>query len=221
MTFKHEECMLRFDLLHNFGRKCSRAGGDGFCRACENDTGAPGQSYRRGDLVYSDGPEWKATAAEEARITKRFVVHFPRRGFRLGFDTRAEAEEWARKLPEAATITDQRGDLACHHHRMTERCTICNPRKRFLVDPKEQGVYGPKEYDTREEAERHANAFTFGASVIDRQTQAPAKRFLVDPPGGWQNGTKREFDTFVEAMRYAEECPDHTRIVDRRPQGGK
>lgn len=41
------------------------------------------------------------------------------------------------------------------------------------------------------------------------------RRFLVDPPGGRQNGTTREFDIIEQAEEYAARCPPHTRIVDR------
>ena len=54
MFRQNDECKLRFDLLHNFGRKCSRAGGDGFCRACEGDDGAPGQGFGRMRRGYSE-----------------------------------------------------------------------------------------------------------------------------------------------------------------------
>jgi hypothetical protein len=44
-TFKQSECTLAYGLESQFGRKCSRAGGDAVCGACIGDINAPAQGF--------------------------------------------------------------------------------------------------------------------------------------------------------------------------------
>lgn len=54
---------------------------------------------------------------------------------------------------------------------------------------------------------------------VREPAERPEKRWLVDPPGGWANGTKLAFHIRERAEAYAATCPPRTRIIDRHAIG--
>jgi len=67
-----EECRLAYGLHEQFGRVCSRAGGDAICGECIGDLDAPILGFRRrGDLRAAECGEGRGAATGVAENTIR------------------------------------------------------------------------------------------------------------------------------------------------------